>query len=172
MHHRRKLLAKITADKTENMYILTFNNSFPFLSKTVTCQVLSTPWQWKVFSVRCKMDPVRIVKIIWIHMSVLQSLRGTRIISIIIIFYLHVYKTFRITATMEEVFEPLTHSYIGGGWGWGREIRFWIWTRTIFQNPAFHRGGVGDRPVSRVWQNSTRSTHARPFLGPYFLYII
>lgn len=71
------------------------------------------------------MDPVRIVKIIWIHMSVLQSLRGTRIISIIIIFfYLHVHKTFRITATMEEVFEPLTHSYIGGGWGWGREIRF------------------------------------------------
>lgn len=62
------------------------------------------------------MDPVRIVKIIWIHMSVLQSLRGTRIISIIIIFYLHVHKTFRITATMEEVFEPLTHSYIGGGW--------------------------------------------------------
>lgn len=30
------------------------------------------------------MDPVRIVKIIWIHMSVLQSLRGTRIIIIII----------------------------------------------------------------------------------------
>ena len=84
MHQRCKLLAKITADKTENMFILTFNKSFPFLSKTVTCQVLSTPWQRKVFSVRCKMDPVRIVKIIWIHMSVLQSLRGTRIIIIII----------------------------------------------------------------------------------------
>lgn len=71
------------------------------------------------------MDPVRIVKIIWIHMSVLQSLRGTRIISIIIIiFYLHVHKTFRITSTMEEVLEPLTHSYIGGGLGWGRKIRF------------------------------------------------